>query len=304
MIRKIVAFVIVLIVASFGTANADESFLITVPDGAPAMAVSELYINNPENVRTIAADTIAAEFASEESDFIIAPVNAGAKLFSAGKSHYRLAAIITWGNLVFASQKDNFNLDMINNSKLILFGENTINASVALYVLQQKGIVPAEIEYLAGAKNTQELMMSDPESIVLTAEPIATIAKMKNNAVSIINLNTIFKEITGFEGFTQAGLFVREKDISEKKESVSHWLELIRESVEICSNDPNKAASNAVAMGILPNENIAKAAIPNCGIRFMYAKDAKEMIEMTVRIDPKQFGGDLPSDEFYFDVHE
>ena len=41
----LVAFVIVLIVASFGTANADESFLITVPDGAPAMAVSELYIN-------------------------------------------------------------------------------------------------------------------------------------------------------------------------------------------------------------------------------------------------------------------
>ena len=142
--------------------------------------------------------------------------------------------------------------------------------------------------------------MNDPEAIVLTAEPVATVAQLKNNAITVIPLNDMYQEITGFNGFTQAGLFVNEKTIQEKPEQVKIWLELIRQSVEKCDLLPSEAAADAVAMGILPNESVALKAIPNCSIRYMTAMDAKEQIETTANIDLAQFGGSIPADDFYY----
>ena len=148
---------------SFACAEGN-TFLLTAPSGAPAIAVAKLAENDPDHFRFVAADTIAAEFSKNEADFIIAPINAGAMMYKAGKP-YILGAVITQGNLVFASQREGFTMDDISGNKVTLFGENTINASVALYVLAQKGIVPLEVEYLGGAAETQTLLMTDAESI-------------------------------------------------------------------------------------------------------------------------------------------
>ena len=68
-----------------------EEYTIKVssPNGAPALALASLAQKNPENYTYVAADTIAAEFASGKADFIIAPINAGAKLYKMGKSSYK-----------------------------------------------------------------------------------------------------------------------------------------------------------------------------------------------------------------------
>ena len=298
--KKFLVLLICILFFAAATAVCEDSYLITAPDGAPAVAAAGIFADHPDRVRKVAADTIAVEFANEESEFIIAPINAGAKLFRAGKSTYRLAAVVTWGNLVFASQKEGFEPDMINGAKLTLFGENTINASIALFILQNKGIVPSEIEYLAGAKNTQDLLMTDPEAIVMTAEPAATAAKMKNEAVKTFSLNELYKDVTGFDGFTQAGLFVREKDILENPEETNARIAEIKASVERVEADPESTAADAVAMEILPNAKVALNAIPNCAIRYANATEAKEQIETTALIDLAQFGGEVPADDFYY----
>ena len=278
-----------------------EDYVIVAPNGAPAIAVAGVWAENEDSVKTINADTIAEAFGSNQADFIIAPINAGAKLFKAGKSTYRLAAVITWGNLVFASKTEGFTAEMINGSKLVLFGENTINASIALYVLQQKGIVPESVEYLAGAAETQALLLNGEEgTIVMTAEPAVTAAKMKDDSIVSIPLNDMYKEVNGFDGFAQAGLFVREDTLTENPALVSEALETIRSSVEMCEKDPETVARNVVAMEILPKEPVALKALPGCSIRWMNAADARDQIEMTASIDLKQYGGELPADDFYF----
>ena len=162
--KRLIALMICLMMATAFAYAEENAFTLTAPSGAPAIAAAKLAEDDPEHFRFIAADTIAAEFSKNEADFIIAPINAGAKLFKAGKSSYILGAVITQGNLVFASQREGFTMDDINGAKVTLFGENTINASVALFVLEQKGIVPLEVEYLAGAAETQTLLMNDAES--------------------------------------------------------------------------------------------------------------------------------------------
>lgn len=279
-----------------------SAFRIAAPGGAPALALAVLAAENPENYSFVAAETIAAEFANETADFIIAPINAGAKLYKAGKSDYRLAAVVSWGNLYFASQKEGFRAEDINGAELVLFGENTINASVALFALEKNGIVPAKVDYLAGAANTQTLLLTDETAIVLTAEPALTAAGIKNERVSGCAVNALLKEAAGLEGFAQAGLFVRAETLAEHPEAVKAYLALAEEAAAKCTEDPDAVAEAAVALEILPNVKVAKSALPNCAIRYVSAAEAKEQVEQTAEIDLSQFGGAVPADDFYYEA--
>ena len=302
--KKLIAILMCMILAAgIAAAAAEETGLtLTAPSGAPAIAVAALAETDPDHYRFIAADTIAAEFSKNESDFIIAPINAGAKLFKAGKSTYRLAAVITWGNLVYASQREDFRMEDISGRKITLFGENTINASVALYVLREMNIEPAEVEYLAGAAETQALLMNDPEAIVVTAEPAVTAAKMKNDRITSFAVIEMLEGITGTAGYAQAGLFVRAETLEADPEAVKAAIAQIRQSADETASNLEGTAKAAAALEILPNENVAMKAIPNCGIRFVPAAEAREAIEQTVMIDPVQFGGEAPADEFYYEA--
>ena len=298
--KRLIALMICLMMATAFAYAEENAFTLTAPSGAPAIAAAKLAEDDPEHFRFIAADTIAAEFSKNEADFIIAPINAGAKLFKTGKSSYILGAVITQGNLVFASQREGFTMDDINGAKVTLFGENTINASVALFVLEQRGIVPLEVEYLAGAAETQTLLMNDAESIVMTAEPAVTAAKIRNEKITSIPLTEELNLLTGNNGYAQAGLFIRADTLDNNPEGVREFLASVKTSADAVTTDLDSVVKAAVALEILPNEKVAAAAIPNCGIQYTAAADAKELVEFTANIDLSQFGGAVPADDFYY----
>ena len=301
--KKILSLVLtaLLILGLAVSVTAEDALKLTAPSGAPALAVATMAAEDPDNFTFIAADTIAAEFAKAEADFIIAPLNAGAKLYKAGKSAYKLAAVVTWGNLYVAAQKAGFQPQDINGAKLTLFGENTINASVVLYALKAQGIEPAETEYLAGAANTQALLLSDPEAIVVTAEPALTAARMKNEALTAFAVNELLSA-AGMDGYTQAALFVKPETAEAQPEAVAAYLKQVEEACGKCESDVDAVAEAAVKLEILPNAKVAAAAIPGCSIRYAAAADAKADVEKTVAIDPAQFGGDVPADDFYYEA--
>ena len=295
------ALVLALGLCAFAAAEgADISGLkVTTPGGAPALALAAMAVENPGQYTTIAADTIAAAFAGKEADFIIAPLNAGAKLYKAGKSTYKLAAVVSWGNLFFAAQKEQITEDDLKGS-ITLFGENTINASVVLYALKENGIEPAEVTYLAGAADTQSLLLSDENAIVVTAEPARTAARMKNDKITGIGVNDLLKQANGMDGYTQAALFVKAETAENNPEAVAEFLKQAEEACGKCTTDVTAVAEAAAALEILPNAKVAEKAIPGCAIRFVSAKDAKEQVEKTAQIDLSQFGGEVPADDFYY----
>ena len=304
--KKILAMMMALVLALgvcvFASAeDVDISGMtVTTPGGAPALALAAMVAENPGQYTTIAADTIAAAFAGKEADFIIAPLNAGAKLYKAGKSTYKLAAVVSWGNLFIAAQKEDLKAEDLNGANLTLFGENTINASVVLYALKENGIEPAEVTYLAGASDTQSLLLSDAEAIVVTAEPALTAAKMKNDKISAVSVNELLKQANGMDGYTQAALFVKAETAESNPDAVAEFLKQAEEACGKCTTDVAAVAEAAVTLEILPNAKVAAAAIPGCAIRFVSAKDAKEQVEKTAQIDLSQFGGEVPADDFYY----
>ena len=302
MIKIILALVLALgLCAAACAEGADIADLkVTAPGGAPALALATLAAENPEQYTYVAADTIAAAFADKEADFIIAPVNAGAKLYKAGKSTYKLAAVVSWGNLYIAAQRDELQPADLNGAAVTLFGENTINASVTLYALKANGIEPAKVEYLAGAADTQSLLLSDNEAIVVTAEPALTAAMMKNGLISAIAVNDLFRQATGNDGYVQAGLFVKAETAEARPDAVAAFLEKAQEACEMCERDVEAVSDAAVQLQILPNAKVALEAIPRCAIRFVAAPEAKALVEQTAGIDLSQFGGAVPADDFYY----
>ena len=299
--KKFLSLILIALLILTCTACAEEyAVKAAAPSGAPALALATIAVNQPENFTFVAAETISAEFASGAADFIVAPINAGAKLYKMGKSTYKLAGVVSWGNLYIASQKADFKLEDLNGAKVVLFGENTINAAVVNYALKQNGIEPASVEYLAGAAQTQALLLTDAEAIVVTAEPALTAAKIKNPAVTAYAVNDLYKAATGYEGYTQAALFVKGETIENQPEAVKAFIEAVAASCEKATTDVAAVAEAAVALEILPNVKVATNAIPGCAVRFVNAKDAREQVEFTANIDLSQFGGALPADDFYY----
>ena len=309
--KKIIAMILALALLAgiSAVSSAEEKLTVTAPNGAPALAIAAFVAGNQEIYTPVTAETIGAAFGKGEQDFIIAPVNAGAlmyKKFLAGEiSHeYKLAAVVTWGNLFIASQKEELKPEDLNGAAITLFGENTINASVVLYALEQNGIAPGQVEYLGGADKTKDLLLEDAEAIVVTAEPALTAAKLsaKQNGktISSISVNELLKQATGEEGYAQAGLFVKAETAQSQPEAVAAWLKQAEEACGKCTTDVAEVAEAAVTLGILPKAQVAEAAIPGCAIRYAAAQDAKELIEKTAAIDLKQFGGAVPADDFYY----
>lgn len=299
--KKFLSMLLVAVMLLSCSALADEAVMkASAPSGAPALALAMLAVENPDNFTFVAAETISAEFANQNADFIIAPLNAGAKLYKMGKSTYKLAGVVSWGNLFFASQKEGFQLEDMNGATVTIFGENTINASVVKFALEQNGIVPASIEYLASAANTQSLLLSDANAIVVTAEPALTAAKMKNPAITGYAVNDLYKAATGYDGYTQAALFVKADTIATQPEAVKAFIEAVAASCEKATTDVEALAAAAVSLEILPNQKVAVNAIPGCAIRFLSALEAKEQVEATANIDLVQFGGAVPADDFYY----
>ena len=294
--------ILAMILGCAGALGEDYAVKLSAPMGAPAIVVAPLAAEHSEQYTFLDASTIGAEFQKNEADFIIAPVNAGAKLYRAGKSSYRLAAVVTWGNLYLASQRENFSLDTLKETELVLFGENTINASVVLAALAAKGVEPASVRYLAGAAETQAELASNPEAVVITADPALTAVKMKKEQVQSISVQELLKESTGMDGFAQAGLFVRKETAEEHPEATAAYLEAVKEAAGMVQSDLTAVAEAAVALQILPNPKVAAAAIPGCNIRFVPAAEAKDEVERTAAFDLSQFGGEAPAEDFYFTI--
>ena len=293
--KKLIILILAMMICSTAFA-AEGNLKVTAPNGAPALAVAVMAAQDPENYTFITPDTIGAAFAANEADFIIAPVNAGAKLFKAGKSSYKLGAVVTWGNLFFASQRDGFKPEDMNVNEVTLFGADTINASVALFALKENGIEPKLADPLAGAAETKAVLESDPLAIVLTAEPMLTAAKANLEGITAYSVNDLLQKANGMEGYAQAGLFIREETLKNNPEAVNAFMEELKTSAELCSTDPDQVAEALGKLGM----KFPKPAIGKCAIRFVAAGEARDMVEKTAAIDPAQFGGEIPADDFYY----
>ena len=304
-------FIFVGVLSSCG--SDDEKLSLVAPQGAPAVAVADLAANSDNNISFIDAGIIGEQFTANEYDFIIAPINAGAKLYNKGKSDYKIVAVVTWGNLFIATQRSDIQtVADLEGKTVTIFGEATINGTIEKYVLDDYNVT---YNTLGTAQLTQSLLTDDANAIVVTAEPALTAAKTKlskqGKTVTSFSVKELFEAKSNGLKYTQAGLFVKGDTLKNKKEDVDNFIEKIKESCDKVKTDLDSVCDSIIALENtgLPNQKpIILSAIPNCNIEFKYAIDVKEDIEAIATLDIERindptkdnFGGILPDDDFYY----
>lgn len=294
----------VLVLASCNKTETKSSYDLTVatPTGAPLVAAANT-LEKVEFTKITDTTLIPTYFSANEKDIIFAPVNVGTKLYNAGKSTYKLASVITYGNLYFASQEDAFDeVFDLNNRDLVFFGEGTVNQAVVDYVLEQYEITPKSVEYLGNTKLTQTELLSNPNAIVLIAEPALSAAKINKSNIKSLSVQDLFEAKSGNKKFCQAGCFVSQDAIDNKNEEVKQYLKEVKASCALASKDANKLASVAFKLDESTPEAVLAKSIPGCNIGYNKATDIKEMFEFTCNLNLALFGNKLPDDDFYFNA--
>lgn len=281
----------------------DYKLKIASPSGAPLIAISgALDGKDYETNLNLAPTLLPAYFGNGSVDFIVAPINMGAQLYKKS-ANFKLASVLTWGNLFFASKDENFDeLADVNNADLVLFGEGTVNDAVVNYVLTENNITPKTKEYKADTQETQSLLLNDNDNkIFLVAEPALSAAKTKDSTIKSISVQSLFEAKSGAKKFTQAGLFVNIKTANEHKGLVDSFINDVKKSCIDANNNADKIIDSAIKLGITTPKAVLTKAITGCNISFKKAKEAKEELEFTANLMLNLFGGSLPENEFYYE---
>ena len=253
---------------------------VIAPMGAPALSLLPLMkessnvttVNGPENLQ---AALVAPE---HEYDVIVAPTNLGVKLANAGKSEYRMLAVVTWGNLYIVAEDD----DVLNREgKLALFGEQAVGGLVfnSLY----DSVVP-EVTWYASVSDAQAALLSGEADSALLAEPAATatIAKLKEQGKEYKIAVDLQKEWG--DGYPQAALYVLASAYEENSDMYDALVEKLYDYEDsVNPNDTSALVADIESVGAenlgVPNAQIAGKVWNRMGVRIVRASGCVEELE-------------------------
>lgn len=148
-----------------------------------------------------------AELSKENSEYniIIAPINVGAKLLAANQTDYKMAGVLTWGNLYLVGTSEDA---LQETGEIALFGQGAVPGMIYDQVNIDTTLTP---QYYNSATLVQQQLLSSNAHVGMLAEPLATatIAKAKENGLTLSIIKDMQKEY-GKDGYPQATVFVKE----------------------------------------------------------------------------------------------
>ncbi len=288
----------------------DHVYSFMAPSGTPSLAFATLFDNNPRVTYEIVSGSqpLIAAFTSGSHDFIVAPVNVGAKLF-ANKAQYKLVKTIVWGNFYLASLTEINSLQDLEGKTITAFSQNSSPDIMLKVLLEASGLKDkVTIEYTDSVTSANSLLMSGKAEIIVSAEPSISVLKTKKD-IYTIDMQEEWNKVSDGNSFPQAGLFVNTNLLTDElKENTMAFINVVLSKIEDYKN-PETLAASAVkidtAFETIGVDNLEKA-IPNCWIALKELEEDKAAIEyyaeklISLGLGA-QIGEAKPSEEFYLE---
>lgn len=270
--KKIISLLLMISFVLTGCTSSKEAkdVKILTPNGATALSLVGVYEEVAENgeIKIVeGSELISSELVKKDSEYdaIIAPINLGCQLISKGQTDYKLAGVLTWGNLYLVQNES------VTNNTLAAFGELAVPGKIFNLVKDSSDIMKnADVTYYNAVSDVQAQVLAGKCQYALMAEPAATatISKAKQNGTTlkiVASLQELYQKQTGSseEGYPQAAIFVKNKDdvkdllskiesfTSGKKDEVS-----LNELIEKIGADIFGVPSAAIASKTWENQNI------------------------------------------------
>ncbi|MEG9430272.1 MAG: ABC transporter substrate-binding protein [Christensenellaceae bacterium] len=276
------------------------TLIVYTPDGAPALSVAK-FINDKEDFGTgaeiaynvVAASNIGQVMQQGKGDIIIMPVNAASKLYAANASDpYKMAAVITHGNLYVMSKED-LTLNDLKGKVVGVIGQGNVPDLTFKAVLEAADIEyePSDgaidgkvaLKYFADASELIPALKTGAMSIGLLPEPAANkLTGMDGAFKYALDLQELYDAET--KSYPQAVVMIKRSVITAYPELVANFGGKVADAVSWVKENPTKAAeavNGALAEGLTPSlsaANLNVTVVDNCKIFWQSATDAKTAV--------------------------
>lgn len=270
---------------------------IYMPDGTPALALANVmdqgfqYEEINANFHIVQASEIAARVSQDSCDMAIMPTTSAANLFTSGVE-LKLASVNVFGNLYITGTHEVESLEELKGKRILTTGATTLQ--MVEYILKNNQI-PYEEAGAAIEGKVALTVLNDASEIIpllkqavmkktelygVLGEPQVTKAQSVISELKIaVDLQKEYKTITGFDGYPQACLIVKNNLLLQNKAWVEKFLSTIEDNEDYLKNNTTnlpevfkKYESN------LANMNFTTDTIKRCNIRLEYSLAVKNSV--------------------------
>ena len=258
------------------------------------------------------ADELLPLIVKRDIDIALIPANVAGVLYNKTEGNIRVIDINTLGVLYMVSSDDSIKnpADLVGKT-IYLTGKGTTPDYVLRYVLAENGISDTDVtlEYKSEATEVVSAISEDSDAVGLLPQPFVTVACAKNENLGIVmDMNEQWNKLNADSGSKLVtGVTITTADYLENHaDAIEVFLTDHSHSVAALESDLDDIAALSVEKGILPNEDIALAAIPKCSITYITDGAMKDALDGYLSVlfeqDNASVGGALPGEDFYY-VH-
>lgn len=255
-----------------------------------------------------APEELLAMVQGGEHDMYAFPLTVVSTLYNKGLD-VRLMNVNTWGVTYFLTTDPDFTTwsDLEGKTVYIPLQSSPPDA-LTQYFLHSAGLTVGEdVEVIyASTAEVASLLASGQAEYATLIEPQVTSAMNQNSEVRrALSFEEEWQRVTGTDTMIpNAGFGTTQTFLDENPELAAQFQEAYAESVQWVLDNPAEAA--ALAEEYLDmNAAVVEAAIPNMGLTFKSAQDARGELDTFYQLlydfDPSMIGGAMPDDGLFYE---
>lgn len=251
---------------------------------------------------------IVARLTNGDLDIGALPTNTAANLYNKTNGDVELIALNCTGVLYIMENGNSVNsVSDLKGKTIYVNGQGSNPEYVLNFLLRKNGLEPGtdvDVQFREASEISAMMISGEAQLCMLPVPAVTTIAVKKADVRKALDITKEYAEAANDgSSLTMGCLVARKKFIEENPEAVEQFLERYRESIEFVLNDTDNAAALVAEYEITGNADIAKKAIPDCGIVCITGGDIRPALEGYLRVlydaAPASVGGKMPGDDFY-----
>lgn len=226
-----------------------SSLTIISPSGAPCLALYNYAITGQLTTNSN-APSVGAQLLNDQYDVVVFDFLNGLKRLKTNNGHYKLARILTGGNLyLIGINKDSEHANPNEGDYVVSFGDANSLPNVALRKIYNESV--NNIDYVSAVSDIAPILKTGKKSgvdvdYVVIAEPLLTtvMSTLDPNNYTKVSLREKWGEKFATTPFIpQAGMFFNMNSYEEKKSMYNQFLDDIDDDIDLAIDNPLEVKS-------------------------------------------------------------
>lgn len=297
-----------------------KTFSMGVVNGAPALAVANIaggfdFSDEKNDVKTNVnvekdAPAVIAGLTNGTYDMAILPLNLASKLYNAGKLGVKLVSVNIFSVLHVLTKGEYNNLNDMKGKVVYTVGAGGTPEVALKNILTANGIkfadgdeaADSETVYINAVSEAQLVMVAlkkGEADFAILGEPVVSQAMANTGAKIAFSVEDEWKKAHPGVGFVQAGLIVESAVLDNYGGYVDALMEKMKEN-NAYINEHIETVSDELKLINATLPKLSAETLTRCLIGADKASFRRADIEAFLKaLNPADYGGKLPSDDFY-----